>query len=118
MAMSQELVSSRFPFLPVRLEVRQLIYEEEALIDTGFDGGIAVPPFLLEGQEPDWRQRWILAEGSEIVAPVYRGTVQVGDFQPASVLVLAMGDEYLIGLGLLTRFSVLLDHGLRVVVSI
>ncbi|MCH7714373.1 MAG: hypothetical protein IIC99_12205 [Chloroflexi bacterium] len=116
--MSQQLVSSRFPYLPIRLQIRQATYEEEALIDTGFDGGMALPPFLLEGQEPDLYQRWTLAEGSQIVAPVYRGMVQLGEFQPVSVLVIAMGEECLIGLDIVNRFSVLFDHGARIVVNL
>lgn len=115
--MSQQLTGSRFPFLPVRLQLRQQTYEAEALLDTGFDGGMAVPPILLEGQDPDWYQRWTLANGSQALAPVYRATVQLGDFQPTSIPVVALGDEYLIGLGVLNHFAVLFDHGARVVVT-
>lgn len=118
MAMSQQLTSSRFPYLPVRLQVGQETYQEQAFLDTGFEGDMAVPPVVLEEQEPEWYQRLTLAEGSEIVAPVYRGTIQFGEFQPDSVLVIAMGDEYLIGLGVLIRFSVLCDHGERIVVNL
>ena len=118
MALNQQLISSRFPYLPIRLQVRQEIYEEQALLDTGFEGDMAVPQILFEGQEPDWYQRWTLAEGSQIVAPVYRSTVQLGEFQPVSVLVIAMGEEYLIGLGVLIRFSILFDHGERIVVNL
>ena len=115
--MSQQLTSSRFPFLPIRLEVRQQTYEQEALLDTGFDGGMAVPPILLEGLEPDWYQLWTLADGSQVPAPVYRGTLQLGDFQPTPVPVVALGDEYIIGLGILNHFAVLFDHGEKVVVN-
>lgn len=117
MATSQQLTSSRFPFLPVRLRLGQGTYEEEALLDTGFDGGIAVPPSVLEGQEANWRQIWTLADGSSVPLPVYRGVVQLGDFQPITVQVVALGDEWIIGLGVLRHFAVLLDHGERVVVS-
>ena len=118
MAMTQQLTSSRFPYHPVRLQVGQETYQEQALLDTGFEGDMAAPPIVFEGQEPEWYQRLTLAEGSEVVAPVYRATIQLGDFQPDSVLVIAMGDEYLIGLGILNRFAVLFDHGERIVVNI
>ena len=114
--MSQQLTSSRFPFLPIRLEVRQEIYEEEALLDTGFDGGMAVPPFLLAGQDPDWYQLWTLADGSHVSTPVYRGVVRLGDFQPIPILVVGLGDEWMVGLGILNHFSVTFDHGERVIV--
>ena len=44
MAMSGELTSSQFPYLPIRWQVGQQTYAAEALLDTGFDGGAAVPP--------------------------------------------------------------------------
>lgn len=116
--MSQQLTSSHFPYLPIRLQVREETHDHQALLHTGFDGGVAVPPSLLEGQEPDSYQRWTPAEGSQVVAPVYQGTVQLGEFQPVPVLVIVMGDEYLIGLGILNRFSVLLDHGEKIILSL
>ena len=51
--MNAELTSSRFPYVPVRWQVGQQIYEAEALLDTGFGGGIAVPPYFSEGQVAD-----------------------------------------------------------------
>ena len=116
MAMSEQLTSSRFPFLPIRLEVRQETYEDEALLDTGFDGGMAVPPFLLAGQAPDWYQLWTLADGSHVTTPVYRGVVGLGNFQPITILVVALGDEWIIGLGILNHFSITFDHGKKVMV--
>ena len=115
--MSLQLTSSRFPFLPVRLEVHQVLYEDEALVDTGFDGGMAVPPILLTGLVPDWYHLWTLADGSQVPAPVYRGVVRLGDFQPISVPIVALGDECIIGLGIVNRFAVMFDHGERVVVD-
>jgi predicted aspartyl protease len=50
--MGQGVISSRFSYLPIRFLVRQYTYQREVLIDTGFDGGIAVPPSLLENLGP------------------------------------------------------------------
>ena len=115
--MSQQLTSFRLPFLPMRLEVHQQIYEEEARLDTGFDGGIAMPPSYLAGLEPEWDQRWTLADGSQVPASVYRGIVRLGAFEPIPVLVVAIGEEYIIGLGILNRFAVTFDHGEQVILS-
>lgn len=38
--MTSRVESRRFPYLPLRLEVRNRMYEVEALIDTGFDGDL------------------------------------------------------------------------------
>jgi predicted aspartyl protease len=116
--MSQQLISLRFPYLPVRLEVGHETFGEEALLDTGFDGGMAVPPSLLSGREPDWHRLWQLADGSQVPAPVYQGIVRLGDFQPIPVHVVGLGDEYIIGVGILNRFAITFDHGERVVVDL
>ena len=38
-----ELVSDRYPYLSVFLNVHGRVLEVEALVDTGFDGGVIVP---------------------------------------------------------------------------
>ena len=42
------MTSFRFPFFRFAIQVGQHSYNWEALIDTGFDGGFAVSPLLLE----------------------------------------------------------------------
>jgi predicted aspartyl protease len=55
--MTPRLVSEHFPYLPLRLEVRGRTSAVEALLDTGFDGDVAVPPDLFANGEPDDYQR-------------------------------------------------------------
>lgn len=38
------MTSDRFPYLRFTLQIGQHPYHFEGLIDTGFDGGFAVPP--------------------------------------------------------------------------
>jgi predicted aspartyl protease len=106
------LASSHFPYLPIHLEVRGHTADLEALLDTGFDGAIVVPPGLVtNGRPPDQRSRWMLADGSEVAAPSYLGTVTLGSFGPYEVLITALGDEPILGRGLATLFRIILDHG-------
>lgn len=41
--MTQPVESRRFPYLPLRVELDGLELRLEALIDTGFDGDLALP---------------------------------------------------------------------------
>jgi predicted aspartyl protease len=76
----------------------------EALIDTGFDGYIAVPSQSLPPiSEPDGYLPCGLAEGSVIEAPFYRGRVRLGDLNEFSIVVLALGDEFIVGRGVTDR---------------
>jgi len=115
--MNDRLESHRFPYLPLRLEVRNRTHEVEALIDTGFDGHVTVPPALLANGHPDDYHRWTLADGSHVYAPYYLGTVQIGGLGSVEAVITALGDEPLVGRGITDRYEIILDHGQRVVVQ-
>ena len=64
----------------IRLAVRGptgLEQEIEAVVDTGFDGWLSLPPALIAQLELQWRRRGRaqLADGSECVFDIYEGMV-------------------------------------------
>jgi hypothetical protein len=65
---------------------------------------------------PDARTDWELADGSAVDAPLYLGTVEVIGLPAVAAGVIVLGDEYILGRGVLAHFKVTLDHGRRVVV--
>lgn len=114
---TERLTSYRFPYIPLRLELGQTSYDVEALVDTGFDGDVAVPFPLLVGRIPDSELHCQLADGSEVTAPVYLGRVALGDLATLQALVLGLGTEALLGRGVTDRFRLVLDHGERVILE-
>jgi predicted aspartyl protease len=113
------VISTRFPYLPVTVSVRHRTEQAEALLDTGFDGFIAVPPrFVTNGREPESRFTYTLADGTMVTVPVYRGEVTIGSFGPYRTIVTVIGDEVIVGRRLMSRFLVTLDHGDRVIVDL
>ena len=119
MALVRRLESTRFPYLPVHLSVGSRSVQVEALLDTGFDGHIALPAHLLaDNEQPDLYVTWTMADGSEVLAPTFIGTAQLGEFDPVSALVTTMGDEPLVGRGVTDRFAITLDHGQKIVVEL
>ena len=72
-----QLVSLRFPYLPVRVSAPGIRLEGIALIDTGLEGGVVLPLSYLP----------------------------------------AMGNEPIVGVEVIRHFSVILDHGRRVIVE-
>lgn len=118
MALSQRLTSSRFPYVPLHLEVRQQTHGVDALLDTGFDGDVALPPELVvAGQSPDGYLPCQLADGSEVLTPFYLGVVRVGDLGAFPIVIIALGDEPLVGRGVSDRFRIILDHGQQLIVE-
>lgn len=119
--MNQRIVSSRFPYLPLSIEVPgtgSLFVEVEAFLDTGFDGDVVIPwDFVASDKVPDGYLPWRLADGSEIITPVYVSTVELGRMGTFPVVIAALGDEPMIGRGVIDRFSIVLDHGQRVIVD-
>jgi len=111
-------VTSRFPYIPIRVNLGSTIYEGDALLDTGFSGGIMLPSrYLPDDALSSGYTDWVLADHSTVRSPYYRGTVEIDGFQPFRSIVTTMGDEVLVGIRVISRFYVLLDHGERVVVS-
>ncbi len=85
------------------------------MLDTGFEGDVAVTADLISvGSQPDGHVPCQLADGSEIVAPFYRGLVELGGLGAFAILILALGDEPIVGRGVTDRFLVTLDHGREV----
>lgn len=116
--MSEPVVSTHFPFIPVLIRVRDRTEELEALLDTGFSGHIVDPTgFLKNGHRSDGSTIWSLADGSRVRAPYYLGSVSIGPFGPIDALITELGDEPILGLAIANNFHITLDHGQRLTVE-
>ena len=93
--------------------------EADIVIDTGYDGFLALPPSLVDelGLTFQFRGRAFLANGSEETFGVYSVTV-VWDGQPRSIETDAVGVEPLAGMALLDAHSLYVEvvDGGRVVI--
>ena len=118
MAQSNQITSTNYPFLRIVAQSRSWQHETLALIDTGFDGALAVPLSVVETLgDPDTSTDWQQADGSIAEAPVYYGAVQIVNLAAIPELaIIALGNEYILGREILDRFEIILDHGQRVIV--
>ncbi|MBM2827338.1 MAG: hypothetical protein HW403_1402 [Dehalococcoidia bacterium] len=108
-----------YPSLSIRFLVQGVSGEAVALVDTGFDGHLAIPEDWIESlQSPLYIRRVRIASGQVVRVPVYLGAVELVD-QPSTInaLVIALGDEYLVGIETLNHFKVTFDHGQKVIVE-
>ena len=113
------MTAAPYPYLTVHLRVHDYRAEEPALVDTGFDEHRPFPQAVPAPLPPPLYLRRIrTASGQVVRVPAYLGTVELADQPgPFDALVIALGDEYLIGLPVVNRFRVTFDHGQRVVVE-
>lgn len=113
------LISHDYPFLEVSITVRSFRTSSRALIDTGFDGYLILPvSFAGSLGTPDSRAQWTLADGTPIFLPEYRGGIEImGLGLTFMARIVLMGDECLIGQGIVRRLKVTFDHGREVVVE-
>ena len=110
--------SDHFPYLPVRLTLNGRGFEFEALLDTGFDGGLAVSASSVAiGQTAEWSLTAFLADGSLVDVPAYLGIVRVGVLPPVTTTIIALGDEPNLGRAVADCYKITLDHGRRIVVE-
>ena len=87
-------VSPRFPNILAHVQIRQWDAEVEALLDTGFNGDVAIPADVLpDVGPPDGHSRWTLADGSPVFAPYFVGTVHLIGLGPFTAVFIVLGDE-------------------------
>jgi predicted aspartyl protease len=126
--MSKKLTSSKYPFLPLTIHVRvshrkNIDLNTQALIDTGFSGDIVVPVTEeLKKSKPGAYATWTMADGSEVLAPIFLGTIRFPQLdddvaEMVGVTITVLGDQALIGQSILRRFTLTLDHGKQVVLE-
>jgi clan AA aspartic protease len=126
--MSSRLISTRYPFLPLTIHVRvsnrkNIDLNTQALIDTGFSGDIVIPATgELKQSPPDAYATWTMADGSEVLAPIFLGSIRFPQLDEdiaeiVGVTVTVLSDQALIGQSVLRRFTLTLDHGKQVILE-
>ena len=120
MARFQPVISDRYPYLDLRVQIRDWQDETYALVDTGYTGNLVVPERLWTQElgQADGRINLIVADGGIVRAPVYLGDIELFGIPVISGLrVVFMGDEFILGRGIIDRFKVTFDHGQRIIVE-
>lgn len=108
-----------YPSLEVRFVAQGVQGPASALVDTGFDGHLVDPEAAVAALPPPRYLRRVRTASGEVVrVPVYLGTVELVD-QPGahSAVIIALGDEHLVGLATLNHFRVTFDHGRQILVE-
>lgn len=115
MARTTVLISSHFPYFPVKVTVKQRIFDVEALLDTGFDGEIILPSGLAtNGELPYWYVDCKLANESVVKIPAFKCSLKLANKKINEVTALIMGDEPVIGREIIKHFKITLDHGRKI----
>jgi len=118
MAKNKNISSTRFPYLPVKITVTENNYNLEALIDTGFNGQVILPPNIFtNGQLPPKFVTCKLADNSIVEMPIHRGTLKLGDKKLNEIIILIIGDEPIIGREVIKHFKIILEYGRKIVLE-
>lgn len=114
------LVSLDYPYLQAKLIVPHYETATRAYLDTGFEGYFVVPAAVSTSLgPPHYTVPLELADGSIVEAEAYLGLVEiVGLEETFTALIVSLGDEFLIGRGVIDRLRVTFDHGQRVEVEL
>jgi len=92
--------------LPVR-DANGREQEIEAILDTGFDGSLTLPPDIIAALGLPWRTRGlvVLANGTEDQCDIYAATI-LWDGIPRNILIEAADTDPLVGMALLRGYDV------------
>jgi hypothetical protein len=90
---------------------------------VGFSGDIVVPATEeLKQPAPDAYATWTMADGSEVLAPIFLGGIRFPELdadvaEVVGVTITVLGDQALIGQSVLKHFSFTLDHGKQAILE-
>jgi len=106
----------RFPYVEVQFSARGIQARDSAYLDTGFDGYLIAPQSITTTLgKPDFVSTWELGDGSLTDGADYLGDIEiVGMARPIRGQITCLGDDWILGSGVLNQFHVIFDHGLRV----
>jgi predicted aspartyl protease len=120
-AQATRLVTPAYPYVEVTFVVGTFRSPPIlAYVDSGFDGYLLVPATqaTLLGP-PQLSTRWELGDGSVVQAQEYRGEIEVSGLSliiPARIT--CLGEEYLLGRGIVDRLRMTFDRGQRLILEI
>ena len=118
---AQPIISERYPYLPVRVRIRAWEYQAYALLDTGFSGDLVVPPARLTRAAglPHSSTNWTMADGSIAPSAIYSGSVQISEFPVIDDAgITFLGNECIIGRGIIDRYRITFERGERLIVEL
>jgi len=86
------------------------VYKQEAIIDTGFNGWLSLPPDLIDRLNLKWKRRGraILGDGSECIFNVYEA-VMIWDGDYLTIPIDEADSEPLVGMSLMEGFQLMVQ---------
>ena len=118
MAHRQRVISTTYPYLPIRVQLRGQPREALALVDSGFTGDLVIPTGALSWVPGLPDARWLGAgQWQDRGRSRLLGALEIVGLPPVPATLTVLGNEYRLGRGIIDQFRVIFDHGRRLIVE-
>jgi clan AA aspartic protease len=91
-------------------DLNNSVYLREAIIDTGFNGWLSLPPDLINQLNLPWKRRGraILGDGSECIFDIYEATI-VWDRVSLTIPIDEADSDLLVGMSLMKDYKLMIQ---------
>ena len=117
----RSVISNEFPYIPIRTLLNGRETEAEALLDTGFSGEVIIPEDAVPDGigPPAYFVTYRVADNRIVSSPVFYGDIEIPGLPPIhDVAIGVLANRYIVGVGVMELYRIILERGKQVIVEL
>ena len=113
------VISDEFPYIPIRILLNDGKLRRK--LDTGFSGEVIVPEDAIPDDigPPAYFVTYRVADNRIVSSPVFYGDIEIPGLPPIhDVAIGVLANRYIVGVGVMELYRIILERGKQVIVEL